>query len=195
MPVAAPVLLEGEPVSERHKTYTMPWKTCSVCPYYPFPSVLLLDPLALWQLSLIISHTTASHASPLQHPQSPSSDIIYQNQRNPPNDPLPEISRAQPIPSINREHSKHIRNILRGRDTIILCYVSLLSQHHSCPHLSKAQALAWQTLTLIFLVQKTSLKKTPCHQKRPLHWEGTISCLLYQKGSIRTLNGLYIDTF
>ena len=142
MPVAAPVLLEGELVSERHKTYTMPWKTCLVYPYYPFPSVLLLDPPALWQPSLIASHTTASHASPLQHPQSSPSDIIHQNQRNPLNDPLPRISRAQPIPSINGEHSKHIRNTLRGRDTITLYHVSLLSQHHSCPHPSKAQALA-----------------------------------------------------
>ena len=45
----------------------MPWQTCLVCPHYPFPSLLLLDPPALWQLSPPVNHAAMSHATPLQY--------------------------------------------------------------------------------------------------------------------------------
>ena len=48
----------------------MPWQTCSVCPRYPFPSLLLLDPPALWQPSPPVNRTVTSRATPLQHHRS-----------------------------------------------------------------------------------------------------------------------------
>ena len=75
---------EGEWPLDRPKTYMMPWQTCSVCPPYPFPSLLLLDPPALWQPSLPANHSATSCTNLLQHPQSLPSDIIYQSQRQAP---------------------------------------------------------------------------------------------------------------
>ena len=59
----------------------MPWQTCLVCPRYPFPSLLLLDPPALWQPSLPVNRTAKSHATPLQHHRSPLPDHTHQSQR------------------------------------------------------------------------------------------------------------------
>ena len=63
-------LLEREAgqLLEHCKTYTMPWQTCLVCPRYPFPSLLLLDPPALWQPSPPVNRTAISHATLIQYP-------------------------------------------------------------------------------------------------------------------------------
>ena len=145
LPVAAPVLPEGEPVPERPKTYAMPWQTCSVCPRYPFPSALLLDPPALWQPYHRVSPVTTSRTSLPQYPQSPPPDTIPLNQKNLPNDPSPGISRTQLTRSIDGEHSKHTRNTSRGRGTTTLYHVPLSRCPHSRPRPSKAQALARRT--------------------------------------------------
>ena len=145
LPVAAPFLLEGEPVPEKPKTYAMPWQTCSVCPCYPFPSTLLLDPPALWQPYHRASPVTTSHASPLQHPQSLPPDAIPLSQKNLLNDPSPRISKIQLTCSTDGEHSKHTRNTSRGRDMTTLYHVPLSRCPHSRPCPSKAQALAQQT--------------------------------------------------
>jgi hypothetical protein len=64
------------------KTYAMPWQTCAACPCYPFHSLLLIDPLPLWQPYLKASHIVTSRASPLQSSQSLQQGNIHQNPKN-----------------------------------------------------------------------------------------------------------------
>ena len=73
----------GQPL-EQCKTYMMPWQTCLVCPRYPFPSLLLLDPPALWQPSPPVNCTAMSRATPLQYHRSLLPDHTHQNQRQAP---------------------------------------------------------------------------------------------------------------
>ena len=95
----------GQPLEQR-KTYAMPWQTCSVCPRYPFPSLLLLDPPALWQPS-----PPVSRATPLQHHRSLPPDNAHQNQRQAPlNDPSPETSKTLRIPSTDGACNKPTRS-------------------------------------------------------------------------------------
>ena len=74
-----PLEREAGQLLGQRKTYAMPWQTCLVCPHYPFPSLLLLDPPALWQPSPPVNHTTISHATPLQHHQSLLPDRTHQS--------------------------------------------------------------------------------------------------------------------
>ena len=134
--------------------YTMPWQTCSVCLRYPFPSLLLLDPSALWQPSSPVNHTTMSHATPLQHHQSLLPDHTHQSQRQVPlNDPSPGTSRIPRIPFTNGACNKPTRNTSSRQDTTTqYCVCLQLSRAHnqphphrpSRPHPSRAQVLAWR---------------------------------------------------
>ena len=102
---------EAEQPLGQCKTYAMPWQTCSVCPHYPFPSLLLLDPPALWQPSPPVNHAATSHATLPQHHRSLPPDCTHQSQRQaPPNDPSPGTSRILCILSINGACNKLIRN-------------------------------------------------------------------------------------
>ena len=122
----------GQPLEQR-KTYAMPWQTCSVCPYYPFPSFLLLDPPALWQPSPPVNHTAMSRATPLQHHQSLLPDHTCQSQRQAPlNNPSPGTSKILCIPSTNGACNKHTRNILSRQDMTTQYHARLQSsQAHS----------------------------------------------------------------
>ena len=122
----------GQPPEQR-KTYAMPWQTCSVCPRYPFPSLLLLDPPALWQPSPPVNRAATSRATLLQHYQSPLPDRIHQNQRQAPlNDPSPGTSKILHIPSTNRACNKPTRSISTKPDTT--------TQYHARPQLSRAHS-------------------------------------------------------
>ena len=101
----------GQPLGQR-KTYVMPWQTCLVCPCYPFPSLLLLDPPALWQSSPPVNCAATSRATSLQHHWSLLPDCIRQSQRQAPlNDPSPGTSRILRIPSTDGACNKPTRNI------------------------------------------------------------------------------------
>ena len=80
LPVAAPVLQEGEPLLEKGKNYATPSMPCSGYHQYPFPSLLLIDLPALWQPSLTASHIATSRAAPHPSPRSLPPDIIHQSQ-------------------------------------------------------------------------------------------------------------------
>ena len=106
----------GQPLEHR-KTYAMPWQTCSVCPRYPFPSFLLLDPPALWQPSPPVNHAAMSCATSLQHYRSLLPDVTHQSQRQASlNDPSPRTSRTLHIPSINGACNKPTRNTSSRQD-------------------------------------------------------------------------------
>ena len=61
-------------------------------PHYPFPSLLLLDPPALWQPSLPVNHAAMSCATPPQYHQSLPPDLIHQSQNQAlPNNPSPVL--------------------------------------------------------------------------------------------------------
>ena len=114
----------GQPL-EHHKTYTMPWQTCLVCPSYPFPSLLLLDPPALWQPS-----PPVNCAIPLLHHQYLPPDLIRQNQNLVLlNDPSPGTSKTLGIPFINGTCNKPTRSTLSRQDTT--------TQYHTRPQLSQ----------------------------------------------------------
>ena len=150
----------GQPL-EHHKTYVMPWQTCSVCPCYPFPSLLLLDPPALWQPSPPVNYAMTSHATPLQHHRSLLPDVTHQSQSwAPPNNPSPGTSKTLHIPSTDGACNKPIRNTLSKQD--------MTTQYHTCPqssqvhsqpcqhhpkrpHPSRAQVLAQRQLVYIHL--------------------------------------------
>ena len=124
---------EVERPLEQRKTYTMPWQTCSVCPRYPFPSLLLLDPPALWQPSPPVNHAATSRATPLQHHRSLLPDCTHQNQRQAPlNDPSPGTSKTLRIPSTDGVCNKHTRNISSKPDTT--------TQYHACPQSGRAHS-------------------------------------------------------
>ena len=111
----------------------MPWQTCSVCPSYPFPSLLLLDPPALWQPSPPVSRAAKSHVIPLQHHRSLQPDRIHQSQRQAPlNDPSPGTSKILHIPSTDGACNKPTRNISSKQDTTI--------QYHARPQSSRAHS-------------------------------------------------------
>ena len=143
---------EVERPLEQCKTYTMPWQTCSVCPRYPFPSLLLLDPPALWQPSTPVSHAAKSRAIPLQHHRSLQPDHTHQSQRQAPlNDPSPGTSKILRIPSIDGACNKPTRSISSKPDTTTQYHTRpqsdrAHSQPHphrpSRPHPTRAQALA-----------------------------------------------------
>ena len=143
---------EVERPLEQRKTYAMPWQTCSVCPHYPFPSLLLLDPPALWQPSPLVSRAARNRATPLQHHRSLLLDRIHQNQSQAPlNDPSPGTSKILCIPSINGACNKPTRNISSKPDMTIQYHTRpqssrAHSQPHphrpSRPHPTRAQALA-----------------------------------------------------
>ena len=122
----------GQPL-EQCKTYTMPWQTCSVCPCYPFPSLLLLDPPALWQPSPPVNCAAKSRATPLLHHRSPLPDHIHQSQRQAPlNDPSLGTSKILRIPFTDGACNKPIRNTLSRQDTT--------TQYHTCPQSSWARS-------------------------------------------------------
>ena len=122
----------GQP-PECCKTYAMPWQTCSVCPCYLFPSLLLLDPPALWQPSPPVNRTMTSCATPCQHHQSLPPDITHQNQSQaPPNDPSPETSKILHIPSIDEACNKPTRNTLSRQD--------MTTPYHACLQSSQAHS-------------------------------------------------------
>ena len=143
---------EVERPPEQCKTYAMPWQTCSVCPRYPFPSLLLLDPPALWQPSPPVSRAARNRTTPPQHHRSLLPDCIHQNQRQAPlNDPSPGTSKILRIPSIDGACNKPTRNTSSKPDTITQCHAHpqsnrAHSQPHprrpSRPHPTRAQALA-----------------------------------------------------
>ena len=117
---------EVEQPLEQHKTYTMPWQTCSVCPRYPFPSLLLLDPPALWQPSPPVSRAVRNCATPLQHYRSLLLDRTCQSQRQAPlNDPSPGTSKTLCIPSIDGACNKPTRSTLSKPD--------MTTQYHARP--------------------------------------------------------------
>ena len=130
----------------------MPWQKCLVCPRYPFPSLLLLDPPALWQPSPPVNHAVTSCATPLQHHRSLLPDRIHQSQRQAPlNDPSPGTSKILCIPSTDGAYNKPTRNILSKPDMTTQYHTRpqlgrAHSQPHlhrpSRPHLTRAQALA-----------------------------------------------------
>src|SRR5947208_3647099 len=62
----------------RLTTYAMPWQTCSVCPHYPFPCQLLLDPPSLWTPSPRASHAATSRTNHLLSLWSPRHMPIHQ---------------------------------------------------------------------------------------------------------------------
>ena len=141
----------GRPLEQR-KTYTMPWQTCLVCPHYPFPSLLLLDPPALWQPSPPVNRAATSRATPLQHHRSLQPDRTHQSQRQAPlNDPSPGTSKILCIPSTDGACNKPTRNTSNRQDTTIQYHARPQSSWaHSQPHLrrpnrphpTRAQALA-----------------------------------------------------
>ena len=143
---------EVERPLEQCKTYAMPWQTCSVCPRYPFPSLLLLDPPALWQPSPPVSRAARNRATPLQHHRSLLPDHIPQSQRQAPlNDPSPGTSKILRIPSTDGACNKPTRNTSSRQDTTIQYHAHpqssrAHSQPHLCcpsrPHPTRAQALA-----------------------------------------------------
>ena len=143
---------EAEQPLERRKTYAMPWQTCSVCPHYPFPSLLLLDPPALWQPSPPVNRAAMNHATPHQHHRSLQPDCIHQNQRQAPlNHPSPGTSKTLRIPSTDGACNKPTRSTSSKPDTITQYHARpWSSQAHSqphphCPsrpHPTRAQALA-----------------------------------------------------
>ena len=115
----------GQPPEQR-KTYAMPWQTCLVCPRYPFPSLLLLDPPALWQPSPPVNRAAKSHATPLQHRRSLLPDSAHQNQRQAPlNDPSPGTSKILRIPSTDGACNKPTRSTLSKPD--------MTTQYHAHP--------------------------------------------------------------
>ena len=117
---------EVERPPEQCKTYVMPWQTCSVCPHYPFPSLLLLDPPALWQPSPPVNRAATSRATPFLHHQSPLPDRTHQSQRQAPlNNPSPETSRILRTPFTDGPCNKHTKNTLSGQDTT--------TQYHTHP--------------------------------------------------------------
>ena len=150
----------GQPL-EQHKTYAMPWQTCSVCPRYPFPSLLLLDPPALWQPSPLVNRAAMSRATPLQHHQSLLPDHTHQSQRQAPlNDPSPGTSKILHIPFTNGACNKPTRSTLSKPDTTIQYHARPQSSRaHSQPHLrrpsrphpTRAQALAWRQPAYVHL--------------------------------------------
>ena len=80
-------------------------------PHYPFPSLLLLDPPALWQPSSLVNCTTL-----LQYHQSLPPDLTHQSQNQAPlSDPSPGTSRTLRIPSINGACNKPTKSTSRGR--------------------------------------------------------------------------------
>ena len=118
---------------EQRKTYVMPWQTCSVCPCYPFPSLLLLDPPALWQPSPPVNRAATSRATPPQHHQSLLLDRICQSQRQAPlNDPSPGTSKILRIPSTDGACNKPTRSTLSKPDTT--------TQYHARPQLDRAHS-------------------------------------------------------
>ena len=150
----------------------MPWQTCSVCPRYPFPSLLMLDPPAPWQPSLPVSHTAKSHTTPLQHHRSLLPDRTHQNQRQAPLSNLsPGTSKILPIPFTDGACNKPIRNTSSKLDTTTQYHARpqsdwahsqprpqsdrAYSQPHlrcpSRPRLTRAQALAWRQLVYAHL--------------------------------------------
>ena len=141
----------GQQLGQR-KTYMMPWQTCSVCPRYPFPSLVLLDPPALWQPSSPVNCAATSHATPLQHHRSLLPDRTHQSQRQAPlNDPSPGTSRTLRIPSIDGACNKPIRNTLSRQDMTTQYHTHPQSDwahsqpHQHCPsrpHPTRVQALA-----------------------------------------------------
>ena len=153
---------EVERPPEQCKTYTMPWQTCSVCPCYPFPSLLLLDPPALWQPSPPVNRAATSRAIPLQYHRSLQPDRTHQSQRQAPlNDPSPRTSRILCIPSTDGACNKPTRNTSSKPDTTIQYHAHpqssrAHSQPHphrpSRPHPTKAQALTRRQLVYIRLV-------------------------------------------
>ena len=130
---------EVEQPLEQCKTYAMPWQTCSVCPRYPFPSLLLLDPPALWQPSPPVNRAVTSCATPLQHHQSLPLDCTHQNQRQAPlNDPSPGTSRILRIPSTDRACNKPTRSTLSKPDMTTQYHARPQSgRAHSQPHLRR----------------------------------------------------------
>ena len=143
---------EVERPPEQRKTYAMPWQTCSVCPRYPFPSLLLLDPPALWQPSPPVNRAARNCATPHQHHQSLPPDRTHQNQRQAPlNGPLPGTSKTLRIPSTDGACNKPTRNTSSKPDTTTEYHARpQLDRAHSQPHLrrpsrprpTRAQALA-----------------------------------------------------
>ena len=143
---------EVERPLEQCKTYAMPWQTCSVCPRYPFPSLLLLDPPALWQPSPPVNRAATSRAIPLQHHRSLQPDRTHQSQRQAPlNNPSPGTSRILRIPSTDGACNKPTRNTSSKPDTTTQYHAHLQSgRAHNQPHLrrpsrphpTRAQALA-----------------------------------------------------
>ena len=124
---------EVERPLEQCKTYAMPWQTCSVCPRYPFPSLLLLDPPALWQPSPPVNCATKSYATPLQHHQSLQPDCTHQSQRQAPlNDLSPGTSRTLCIPFTHGACNKPTRNTSSKQDTT--------TQYHTRPQSSQARS-------------------------------------------------------
>src|SRR5947208_5171899 len=73
----------------RSTTYAMPWQTCLVCPRYPFPCQLLLDPPSVWTPSPRASHAATSRASHLPSPRSHRHVPIHQT----PKYQTPNLSR------------------------------------------------------------------------------------------------------
>ena len=150
----------GQP-PEHRKTYAMPWQTCLVCPRYPFPSLLLLDPPALWQPSPPVNRTAMSRATLHQHHQSLPPDLIHQNQNQALlNDPSLGTSRILRIPFINGACNKPTRNILNRQDMTIQYYDHPQSSqahsqpHQHCPkrpHPSRAQVLTQRQLVYVHL--------------------------------------------
>ena len=143
---------EVERPLEQRKTYAMPWQTCSVCPRYPFPSLLLLDPSALWQPSPPVSHAAKSRATPLQHHRSLLPDCTHQNQSQALlNDPSPGTSKILRIPSTDGACNKPTRSTSSKPDTTTQYHAHPQSDRaHSQPHPrrpnsprpTRAQALA-----------------------------------------------------
>ena len=117
---------EVERPLEQRKTYVMPWQTYSVCPRYPFPSLLLLDPPALWQPSPPVNRAATSCTTPLQHYRSPLPDRTHQNQRQAPlSNPSPGTSKILRIPSIDGACNKLTRSTSSELD--------MTTQYHAHP--------------------------------------------------------------
>ena len=143
----------GQPLEQR-KTYAMPWQTCSVCPRYPFPSLLLLGPPALWQPSPPVNRVATSRITPLWHHQSLLPDRTHQSQRQAPlNDPSLGTSKILCIPSTIGACNKPIRNTSSRQDTTTQYHAHPQSSrahsqprqyHPKRPHPTRAQALAWR---------------------------------------------------
>ena len=156
-----PLEKEAEQPLGQCKTYAMPWQTCLVCPCYPFPSLLLLDPPALWQPSPPVNHAMTSCTTPLQHHRSLRPDHTHQSQRQAPlNDPSLGTSKILRIPSIDGACNKPTRSTLSRQDTTTqYCACPQSSRAHSQPHLhclsrphpTRAQALTRRQLAYVHL--------------------------------------------